>query len=179
MLSVFGFCVFAALFGGMLRANARRWRYLATRYAGAADRPLQTRKLQSAVLLGLGGFNSIKGILTIGVHETGVSLRILAPFSLFHTPLFIPYREIQGWGASWYLDAASTELAICNAPEVKIIMPAEQAEWIRRHAGHQMQLSKAKPPEGNSGRGWRAFALVHAAISLAMIAWLSVHLLMR
>ncbi|MEZ5853219.1 MAG: hypothetical protein R3D67_00180 [Hyphomicrobiaceae bacterium] len=177
MMSIFGFTMFFGIFGGILWANARRWRKLAESYAGAPPAPaaLEERNLQSAVLLGLDGVNSLKGIVKIGVYEAGVSLRIMAPFSLFHAPLFIPYVDIQGWATSWYLDARSTELAFRQTPEVKIVMPAEQAEWIRSFAGHKMTLRETSPPDGKAGQGWRALALIHAALSLVLIGWLCVH----
>lgn len=174
MLSVIGYGVFIALFGGMLRIQARRWRYLAASYAGDAGPSRETRTMQNVVLMGLGGYNSLTGIVTIGVHDTGVSFRVMLPFSLFHDPLFIPHRDIRGWRTSWYLDAESVELDFHGAPEVKMIVSAEQAEWLRAVAGHGIKLHAVEPPDGKAGQGWRAFALVHAGISLVMIAWLSV-----
>lgn len=177
MLSVFGMSVFVAIFGGMLWSNARRWRYLAKSYAATSPALIEKRSLQSVVLLGLGGYNSLKGIVTIGVHDDGVSLRVLAPFALFHVPLFIPYNDIRGWGTSWYVDARSSELTFRKAPDVQLVMPAEQAEWIGRFAGHKMLLRETPPPQGKAGQGWRAFALVHAGLGLGMVAWLSVQML--
>lgn len=172
LLSIFGVGFAAALFGGILWSNARRWRYLSKFYSEPVRHPLEVRNLQSAVLLGLGGFNSLKGILTIGLDKTGISLRVLKPFSLFHAPLYIPHRDINGWNTTWYLDARSTELEFSGAPDVKIIMPAEQAEWIQSYSGQKLSLHNATPPEGKAGRGWHAFSVVHAAIALAMIAWI-------
>ena len=177
MLSMIGVSVFILLFGGILWANARRWRYLSSIYGGPTNRPLEQRRMQSAVLLGLGGFNSLKGLLLIGVEPSGVSFRVLPPFSLFHAPFFVPYADIRGWDTSWYLDARSTELEFSRAPGIKMVMPAEQAEWIGSFAGHRMILNEACPPKGKAGRGWHAVALVHASISLIMIAWLAVQLI--
>ncbi len=177
MLSLIGVSVFLGSFGGILWVTARRWRYLAKSYAGTSSAPIEKRYMQSAVLIGLGGFNSLKGIVTIGAHETGVSLRLLAPFSLFHTPLFIPYSDIRGWGTTWYLNARSTELEFRQAPKVKLVMSADQAEWIKSHAGHKMTLRETSPPTGNAGRGWYAFVLINAGVSLGLMAWLSVYLL--
>lgn len=173
MLSLIGLSVFFATFGGMLWANARRWRYLAITYAEPIGHPIAKRSFQSGVLLGLGGFNSLKGILTIGVHESGVSLRVMPLFALFHEPLFIPYSDIQGWETTWYLDAPSTELEFRGAPEVKLVVPAEQAEWIQSFAGQAMTLREVTPPNGKAGRGWHVFALVHAGMSIVMLAWLA------
>ena len=101
MLTIFGLGVFGFLFFGMLWRTACRWRYLAECYAVAARGPsLESRGRQSVVLLGMGGFNSLKGIMTTSVHETGVSFRIMAPFSLFHSPFFVPYEHIQGWATT-------------------------------------------------------------------------------
>lgn len=177
MLSLFGMSVFLALFFGMLRATARRWRYLAQSYAKVPGPPLEKRHMQSAVLLGLSGFNSLKGILTVGVHQTGVSLRVLPPFSLFHDPLFIPYGDISGWRTSWYLDARSTELQFRKAHDVKMVVPAELAEWIGGFAGEKMKLRETSPPGGRAGRGWHAFTLAHAGMSLVMLGVLAYFLL--
>ncbi len=177
MLSLIGAVVFSGTFGGVLWANARRWRYLSKVYARATQRPIDKRNFQSAVLLGLGGFNSLKGILTIGIHETGVSLRVLTPFSLFHAPLFIPFSEIEGWKTSWYLNAPSTELEFHRAPEVRIVMPAEQAEWIQSFADHKMTLHDTRPVNGNAGRGWHAFMLINTCISVVMLVWVSLYFL--
>lgn len=169
VLAVFGLSVFAALFFGMLWRTACRWRYLATFYATEPGRPIEARRFQNGVLLGLGGFNTLKGILKLGVHETGLSLRLMAPFSLFHPPLFIPYKDIEGWVTTWYLDAKSTELWFRRAPDVKIVMPAQQAEWIGGFAGGKIVLHDVRPPQGNAGRGWRIFIIVVLCYMLFMI----------
>lgn len=174
MLAVFGYSVFFFLFFGMLWRQAFRWRNLAQHYAGDGGRQLEDRNLQSAVLLGQGGFNSLKGILKIGVNEKGVSFRVMKPFSLFHAPLFIPFADIRGWKTSWYLDAPSTELEFRRAPEIKIVVPSEQAAWIQSMAGQKMMLRDVPPPRGKAGQGWRAFAVVSAAISLAMLLTIAV-----
>jgi hypothetical protein len=126
--------------------------------------------MQSVVLIGLGAFNSLKGIVTIAVHETGVSLRVMKLFSLFHDPLFIPYKDIRGWETTWYLDGRSTELQFNGVPDIKMVVPFEQAEWIRSYSGQKMMLRNVPPPNGKAGQGWRAFILVHMGYTLAMLA---------
>lgn len=148
----------------MLWRGACRWRNLAQAYSGTPGRSLEVRKLQSVVLLGLGGYNSLKGIVKTGVHQDGVSFRVMAPFSLFHAPLFIPYSDIRGWKTTWYLDAPSTELEFRNAPDIKMVVPADQAEWIQSYSGQKMQLRGISPPNGRAGRGWHAFAVVSAVL---------------
>lgn len=180
MLSLFGYGVFHFLFFGALWRQACRWRYLAQSYAGAPDAAIETRTGQNAVLLGLGGYNSLAGILVIGAHKTGISLRLLKPFSLFHSPLFIPYSDIEGWTTSWYLNAPSVELAFRRAHEVKMIVPAEQAEWIAAASGSRsVRLHNIEAPEGPAGRGWHAFSLAHAIISAAMLCLVSALLLVN
>ena len=164
MLSLFGTSVFLFLFFGMLRLNAYRWRYLSEQYGAVGSRVLETRRMQSAVLLGLNGFNSLKGIVTIGRHDTGVSFRVMAPFSLFHSPLFIPYADIKGARTRWYIDGPSTELEFAHAPDVKMIMPEEQAEWLQQHAGGVEFLNTEDPPR--AGSGWQAFILATASFQI-------------
>lgn len=178
-LTVFGWGVFALIYGGMLRANAYRWRYLAKSYAAESGAVLDKRKMRSAVLIGLGAFNSLKGIVTIGVHETGVSFRVMPIFSLFHEPLFVPYSDIRGWRTTWYLNAASSELEFRHAPDIKMVLPTEDAEWIRSHAGHRMMLRDVSPPQGAAGRRWHAVTVAYAFASLAMVGWLAAHFLLK
>lgn len=177
MLTIYGLVVFAGIFGGMLWANARRWRYLSRGYAGDIGVPIEKRSMQSVVLLGLGGFNSLNGIVTLGVHETGLSLRILLPFSLFHSPLFVPYGDIEGWKTSWYLNAPSAELEFSRAPLVKMVMPAEQAEWIQDFAGRKVIFHEEMSPAGSAGRGWRFLLLIYGAVSIGMLIWVFGHFL--
>ena len=179
VMTVFGLAVFAFIYGGMLRANAYRWRYLAKSYAAEAGPVLDKRNMRSAVLIGLGAFNSLKGILTISLHANGVSFRVMPVFALFHKPLYVPYSDIHGWGTTWYLDARSSELMFRRAPEVKMVLPADDAAWIQSRAGHKMVLRDVSPPQGNAGRGWHAVTVVHAAVSLAMIGWLAAHFLLQ
>lgn len=129
--------------------------------------------MQNAILVGLNGYNTLHGIVKIGVHQQGMSLKILPPFSIFHSPLFIPFHDISGWATTWYLNAPSVELQLRQAPDVKIIMPAEQAEWVRKFSGHKMALHKQAPPNGKAGRGAYAFVLVHAGLVLGMVGWLA------
>ena len=179
MASHFGACIALGLFFGMLWRVAFRWRYLSDSYPEQPHTALEERRWQSAVLLGQGGFNSLKGIVKIGVHETGVSMRIVPPFSLFYPPLFIPYGDIRGWRTTWYLDARSTELELRRAPDIKIVMPQEQAEWIAGSADHKMTLRDDRPPGGNAGRGWHKFAVASAALSLGMVVWVAILVVSR
>ena len=179
MLTLFGLSVFVFLVGGMLWVDSRRWRTLAAAYAGQPGRTIEQRRWQSVVLFGFRGYNSLNGITQIGLHQAGVSFRVTPPFSLFHSPLLIPYEDISGWKTTWYLDSPSVELEFRRAPEVKMVVGAEQAEWIRRHSGHKMTLHSVTPPQGKAGQGWRALILVHLGAVLVMLALAAIRLSSR
>ena len=170
--TIIGLGFFAFLYIGILWRTSFRWRYLADTYAGDGGPLIETRRLQSAVLIGPVAYESLHGIVNLSAHATGIGLRMMLPFSLFRKPLFIPYGDIQGWVTTWYLDAPSTELSFRRAPEVKITMPAKQAEWIAGFAGQQMVLHDVPPPEGKAGQGWRRFVLgvlIYMAIGLVTL----------
>lgn len=179
MLHLFGLSVFGLLMGGMLWANSRRWRYLAAAYAGAPDKAIERRKLQNAVLIDGSGFNALSGTVTMGLHEAGISFRIILPFSLFHEPIFVPYGDIRGWRTLWYLDAPSTELAFRRAPDVKMIVPFEQAKWLQTYSADRMELREVDPPQGRTGRGWFTFNLMHLILVVVMMVGWGIQLLLR
>ena len=157
--------------GGILWANSRRWRYLSQYYGEPKRIPRKKQSGQSAVLVGMGGYNSFNGILTIAIHKTGISLRPIVPFALFHRTLFISFDEINGWGTSWYLNRQSTELELAQAPDVKILMPSEQAAWINSHAGGEMMLSEQPHPAGKAGRGAFGFVVGAGVFMSVMLIW--------
>lgn len=171
MLSLFGLAVFIFLMRWALLTQSRHWRFLADLYPSSINNDvLATRRLQSCVLLGLGGFNTVKGIMTVDVHRHGVTLRMMPLFSFLHPPIYIPYDEIQGWKTTWYLDAPSTELEFSRTPDMKMIVPAELATWLQDNAGYRIALRPERPPQGNAGRGWFAFQLVNVALGLVMVS---------
>ena len=172
MLTLIGLGSFVFFFGGALWRNSYRWRYLAESYAADGERPIEERTMQSAVLVDGYGFNSLKGILKIGLHAKGVSLRVMKPFSLFHAPLFIPYGDIQGWETSWYLDASSTELEFARSPKLKVVMSEDQARWIQSYSGRDMKLAEKGRPSESPVPIWNVFALIGAGASMGMLALL-------
>ena len=178
--TIFGLAVFCFLYFGLLWRTSFRWRYLAGTYAGDGGAPIETRRMRGVVLIGPVAYESLHGIVNISAHETGVGLRMMLPFSLFRKPLFVPYGDIEGWETTWYLDAPSTELSFRRTPEVKVTMPAKEAEWIAGFAGHKMVLHGAPPPQGKAGQGWRAFVLgsllfmLTGSIAMALLFWLGV-----
>jgi len=144
----FGLSVVAGLMLYISYRNSYRWRYLADRYGSNANELHTKKHLQNAILYGNGGaYNSYNGILTIGIMDTGLVLRILKPFSAFHQPLFIPFMDIRGWKQLWYLNSRSVELEFTGAPDVKVLIPECQAKWISDNAQVPISLSGDLPPE--------------------------------
>jgi len=169
--TVFGLVVFVFLFSWMMRVRSRHWIELAKSYAGEAGPARDERSMRTAVLIGLGALNSHKGTVTIGVHDNGVSFRAMPVLEMFCDPLFVPYGEISGWGTTWYLNSRSSELHFRRAPQIKMVLPAEDAEWIQKAAGQQMRLRQDAPPQGNAGQGWRAVFLLQMVVMLIVIGW--------
>ena len=83
----------------------------------------------------------------------------------FQHPIFVPYSDIQGWKQKWYIDAASTELAFRKTPQMRIIMPAEQVEWMSTLADGRISISQDRPPHGSWP--WATFIL---AVGMGVMA---------
>ncbi len=177
MSTLIGLSVFVLAFGGMLWRKAYRWRYLHRSYGADPDYANDERTMHNAVLVGLGGYNKLMAAVTIGVHRTGVSFDMNSLFYPFHNPIFVPYEHIRASAADWYINGESTEFKFRDAPDVSMILPAEQAEWIRKRSGEKMPRIEAAPLRGSSVPAWSVFARVNAFISLAMMAVLIVVLI--
>lgn len=178
--SIFGLAVFAFLYFGILWRTSFRWRYLADTYAGDGGPPIEMRRMRGAVLIGPVAYESLHGIVNVSAHATGIGLRMMLPFSLFRKPLFVPYADIEGWATTWYLDAPSTELTFRRAPDVKVVIARELAEWLAGYSGRKLTLHDAPPPQGKAGQGWRWFVLgsilfmLTGSIAMAVLFWLGV-----
>lgn len=172
-LSVIGGGVFVGLLWLVYSRDAHMWRYLARAYARPWAEPGEMRRLQSAVAYGKGvASKSYNGVLTIGRHADGVALRLMAPFSLFHDPIFIPFKDIRGWEQLWYLDGKSYELEFEQAPEVKLVMPAAQVAWLKENASGRMQISEERSPGEARPDIWYLVILVQGALGLSLLVWL-------
>ena len=171
--TIIGLAFFAFFYGGIIWRKSFRWRYLADAYAGESGPPIEMRRMRGAVLIGPVAHESLHGIVNISAHETGIGLRMMLPFSLFRKPLFVPYGDIEGWETTWYLDAPSTELSFRRAPDVKVVISKELAEWLAGFSGRKLVLNNAPPPQGKAGQGWRRFVLgTLIYMALGMIALL-------
>ena len=153
--------------------DSHYWRYLGKFYEAPWSRPLETRHFQHAVAYGEGfASKSYNGLLTIGVHELGLALRILPPFSFFHKPLFIPYSEIKGWKQFWYLNAKSYELEFQSAPDVKLVMPASQIKWLQDKSHGKIEVIAQHSPHKQRPNLWYAIMIVQALMAFGLLGYL-------
>lgn len=153
--------------------DSYRWRYLGEFYQAPWRRPIETRYFQHAVLYGKGvASKSYNGLLTIGVHEMGVALSVIPPFSFFHKPLFIPYSEIKGWQQFWYLNSKSCELEFNSAPDVKLVMPASQVKWLQEKSRGQIEVVSQHSPHRQRPNVWYAIIVIHGLMALGLLAYL-------
>lgn len=86
-----GICVLLGLVGG--------WSRLAGRYRCAADEPADAASGQTAML----GLVSYRSVLSVGVADDGLDLRVMALFRPGHPPLRIPWSAITVEAAGWSL----------------------------------------------------------------------------
>jgi hypothetical protein len=134
--SLFGWAVFAGIFAMVQRTAAYRWRILASSYADGSRRPARAEKrLQKLTMFGPGRLFSSYMPVTVGIHEDGLSLRLLPPFSIFHTPLFVPFDDLQVKRSSWYLNAESFSLTPSRGNGIEIIIDGELFSWISSNSG--------------------------------------------
>jgi hypothetical protein len=170
----FGMAFAAGLVFFMYCRDAWRWRMLAQHYARPWARPHDVRTMH--VLYGHGALNSYHGLLKIGLHQNGVSLAIIPPFSFFYfcEPLFIPYSEIKGWQQHWYLGAKSVELEFPRMLEIEMVMPADQVEWIRNRSGLQMTVKAEPTPHRAKPVLWYYVTIANAGLALGLAVWLLV-----
>lgn len=171
--AIFGLLfVFGLLFALSIR-NAHRWRSLAAVYGRPWHRPLKTRWLGNVVLYGGGpAFVTYNGIAVLGVHETGIALRLLPPFSMFHPPLFIPFSDIRAWKTFWFLNARSVELEFLRAQDIQMVLGSDDVRWISESANINIAVADVTAAHSARPHLWHALCLlgvVPAALLLAPI----------
>ena len=137
---VFGYGVFIGLMYGIWKCNARRWTRLAHIY-GAADTSgfdtsdCDSKRMQTVILTGGDvGWNSYKGIVNVVLTRDGILFQLMLPFSIFHPPLLIPFRDIQVSPKRWYLFGKSFQLTLAGVSDVRIIVHADLIAWIEQQA---------------------------------------------
>lgn len=152
--------------------NAARWRSLAAVYGAVPGPPGEERRFASCVLYGGGvGTNSYRGLIILGVHDNGVSLRLTPPFNGFHRPIFVPFDHIAGWQQSWYLDATSIELTLRQVPDIKIIMPAEQVTWLQDRTAGPLAITSAPSQSTDYPSTSRGLAIAQGVMAVGLLVF--------
>lgn len=161
MSIILGLPIVILIVGFIYKRDAQHWEYLAQTYERRWTAPLRER-WGHAVLYGkFPASKSYNGIVKIGVHKDGLSLKIMIPvISFFCKPLFIPFHDIISWDQTWYINTKTVELELAGAPEIKIAMPREQVEWIRSKGGNDIKMMTQPSPYQNKPVIWYRFLLV-------------------
>lgn len=143
MLSLIGYGTFVGLMCGIWKANARRWNRLAAAYRAPAEITcIAERTMQTVILVGgQVGWNSYKGIVTVGVTEDGILLRVMRPFGAFHPPLLIPYGDNKIEPRNWYLIGKTSQLTLSKVDNVQVIIHDELLRWIESEVTALADLS--------------------------------------
>lgn len=175
----FGMAAGAIITGAMVLAIYRRdagdWTRLSSVYGRDWLTPRLHKQFANMILYSDGRpAKSYAGIISIGLHDDGVALRpnrFLAPYQ---SPIFIPYADISGWRQEWYINAQSAELSFSKAPEIRLIMPRKQVDWMLSLAGDAANISQARLRHG--ARPWRTqlSAMVFGALAMLIIVILLV-----
>jgi hypothetical protein len=134
--SLFGWTVVVGILALVQRAGAYRWRIVASAYADRSPRPaVAEKRLQKVTIFGPGRLFSSYIPVTVRIHEDGLSLRLLPPFSIFHSPIFLPFGDLKVKASSWYLNAESWALLPSRSSGMEIIVDGQLFEWIRASSG--------------------------------------------
>ena len=133
------------------------WEKLSAAYASPWRKPLAS-KIGHLILYSEGRpAHELNGAIRIGRYTDGIGIKPFRLFHPFYKPIWVPFDEVTGWNQSWYLNAASRELTFQRTPHMRLIMPADQVEWLLQAAAGRAELHDAHPPHGT--RPWRTFYL--------------------
>lgn len=155
--------------GGILafiyRRHAESWQSLQPFYGQDWRGAAATRHMQNLMLYSKGDFaRHYAGIVTIGVFPNGIGIRFMPILGIFHDPIFVPFKDIEGWQQKWYINAKSIELCFKKRPDLRIIMPASQVAWIAEQGFANISINPERPPTGN----WPYVSFISAMILLAL-----------
>ncbi len=162
--------IVVGLMGFIYYRHAHKWRILAGPYARAWHKPIKQRWLGNVILYGGGpAFASYSGVVFLGVHETGISLRHIPFLSPFHAPIFIPYDDIRSRNTVWFLNARSVELEFLRAQDVKMVLPRETVEWVSKSSGVELYIHDGSTTHGARPNFWYAATLLIGVFALVLI----------
>ena len=172
--SLFGLAMVGGLLAFIYKRTAVDWERLAAAYGDSRSRdrgpPQDKRRFANMILYGRGRpTRSYKGVVAIALYDDGIGFRPNAFLVPFHKPIFVPYDDITGWRQNWYLDAQSVELNFRDTPDMGIIMPKGQVEWILSRDRSGISISEDLPPHGGP---WRTRLLI-ILVSLHMLVGLA------
>jgi hypothetical protein len=132
MTSPFTLVLFAGALYLVIRFQNIRWRLLVPTYASSAEKPAKAVK-RFAVVVARGGmpfFTKYVGV-SIAIHDDGLGLRIVPPFSFGAPPLFLPFDEMTVRRTDWYLNSGSFSIRMRRNAGVELIIDEELFSWIQ------------------------------------------------
>jgi hypothetical protein len=132
MTSPFTLVLFAGALYLVIRFQNLRWRLLAPAYASSADRPAKAVKRFATVVArgGMPFFTKYVGV-SIAIHDDGLGLRIVPPFSFGAPPLLLPFDEMTVRRTDWYLNSGSFSIRMKRDAGVELIIDEELFSWIQ------------------------------------------------
>ncbi|MDB2438522.1 hypothetical protein N9W89_07375 [Hellea sp.] len=164
--ALLGLVMVGGLMAFMYKRDAGDWEKLHAVYGRDWTPPPDKRWLGNMLLYSEGRpAKAYNAGITIGVYPDGIGLRPLPWLVPFQKPIFIPISDIQGWQQKWYLNAKSVELAFRKIPEMRLIMPAKDVEWIMSKTQGRVSVSEDFPAHGN----WPWFTYAYALFGLFMV----------
>ncbi len=171
--SIFGLGIVIALVGYIYKRDAIHWEYVANGYKRNWATPIK-ECWGNAVLYGkFTASKSYNGILKIGIFPDGFAMRVMfPPKAIFCKPIFIPYRDILGWNQTWYINDETVELELKHAPEVKIVMPRSQVEWMKENAGAQLRLMNEPSPHKDKPVFWYWIIIAQGVMAVLLVIFL-------
>jgi len=141
--NLLGTGIVIGLMAGIWKTNARRWQRLACAYEAHPESEPATansQRMQTVILTGGAvGWNSYKGIITVSVTSDGILFQLMGPFSFFHPPLLISYRDVHVEPKQWYLFGESFQMTFASVKDVQMIIHSELFEWIEQES-HRLDV---------------------------------------
>ncbi|MDR3763828.1 MAG: hypothetical protein P4M01_06995 [Acidobacteriota bacterium] len=109
------------------------WVLLARRFAANGNFAGETWSWQSARLRGWCNYNNC---LCVGADPMGLYLAVMAPFRLFHPPLYIPWTEIDAQTGKAFLGFYDTvQLRIGREEQVSVRFYGKMVDRLRQASG--------------------------------------------
>ncbi|HYC53334.1 MAG TPA: hypothetical protein VEL28_00120 [Candidatus Binatia bacterium] len=127
-MTVIGAAVLAAILLYLVRTYSAHWRSVASRYAGTSRQSLIASKFPEHVVITGRAFQSYVP-LTVGVHEDGLSLKLIWPLSLACPALLLPFEKVTCRQTGWFLNTRSFALRPALL-DVDIVVDEKLWNWI-------------------------------------------------